>query len=225
MNDYYGKLMKNIKKLKDQRLSGLSGHLPDERHGKKFISHVTESAIFLKRFVKQPRQVGSVTPSSRFLTRAIMSKIKWDDANHVAELGAGTGVFTRSIVRNLKPDGKLFVFELDPTMKNMIENEHPDLTVYDDAAELHRIIVDHGIGQLDYVVSSLPFAVLPQRVTAAVVDAVDKSLKPGGKFIAYQYSLSMKNQFEKLFGDVKMSFVWRNVPPAFVYECTKAADV
>ena len=202
-SDYYGNLIKKIKKLN---------------------LRVKESAIFLKRFVKKPRQIGSVTPSSRFLTRAVMSKIKWDDASSIAELGAGTGVFTRAIVRNLKPDGKLFVFELDPTMKNMIKNEHPDLAVYDDATELHRIICEQGVGRLDYVVSSLPFAVLPPRVSVAVVDAVNKSLKPGGKFIAYQYSKSMKNHFEKRFESVKMSFVWRNVPPAFVYECTKAAE-
>ena len=181
-----------------------------------------EGAAFLKLFIKRPRQVGSVVPRSPFLTRAMMSKIKWDEACRVAELGAGTGVFTRAIIRNLKPDGKLLVFEIDPTFKAMIENEHPNLTIYGNATELHRIVSDLGIGQLDYVVSSLPFTVLPPRVTVSILDAVDKCLKPGGKLIAYQYSRRKKYYFEKRFEKVSTSFVLCNVPPAFVFECTKA---
>ena len=221
MNAYYGRLIKNIKKLKDRRLSGRYWRMAFRSRSEKLFSMVTEGAVFLKRFVKKPRQVGSVIPSSSFLTKAMMSKIKWDDACYVAELGAGTGVFTRAIVRSLKPGGKVFVFEIDQTLRAMIENEYPRLKVYGDATELHRVVGDHGVDKLDYVVSSLPFAVLPPRATASILDAVDKCLKPGGKFIAYQYSMHMKSYFEKRFKSVRMSFVLYNVPPAFVYECTK----
>jgi len=224
VNAYYGKLIKEIKKLKNKRLSELAGHLFVQIHGKKLILRLAESAVFLKHFVRKPRQVGSVIPSSPFLTKAMMSKIKWDDARYVAELGAGTGVLTRAIVSSLKPGGKVIVFEIDHIFKSMIENEHPELAVYGDATELHSILDDQGIGQLDYVVSSLPFAVLPPKVTTSILEAVDKSLKPGGKLIAYQYSKHMKNYFEKRFESVKTSFVLYNVPPAFVYECTKAAE-
>jgi phospholipid N-methyltransferase len=178
--------------------------------------------VFLRRFVGAPRQVGSVIPSSPFLTRAVMDKIAWNDARYVAELGAGTGVFTRAIVRNLKPEGSVLVFEIDPALRNIIEKEHEDLSVYGDARELAEIMGEKNIRQLDYIVSSLPFAVLPPRMTAAILDAVDKCLKPGGKLVAYQYSKHMKPYFEKRFQSVRISFVLRNVPPAFVYECTKA---
>ena len=218
MNDYYEKLMK---KIEGQRLS-LARDWLMQNHGKRLILRVTESAVFLKRFVREPRQVGSIVPSSPFLTKAMMSKIDWDDARYIAELGAGTGVLTRAIVRSLKPDGKVFVFEVDPALKAIIETEHPDLTIFGDAAELHRIIDNHGVGQLDYIVSSLPFAVLPSKVTALVLDSVYRSLKPGGKLIAYQYTKHMKNYFEHRFERVRTSFVLCNVPPAFVYECTKA---
>jgi len=220
VNDYYENL---IKKLNDRRLKS-AGYLFVQDQSKKLVLRATESAVFLKRFVKRPRQVGSVIPSSPYLTKAIMGKIKWDDACYVAELGAGTGVFTRAIVRSLKPGGKVFVFEIDPDLKNVIENEHPNLTVYGDAMELHDVICSHGVGKLDYVVSSLPFAVLPPRVTASILDAVEKCLKPGGKLIAYQYSKHMKNYFEKRFESVRTSFVLCNVPPAFVYECTNAGE-
>ncbi|MDR1621735.1 MAG: methyltransferase domain-containing protein [Synergistaceae bacterium] len=179
--------------------------------------------VFLRRFVGAPRQVGSVMPSSPYLTRAMMDKIEWNDVQSIAELGAGTGVFTRAIVQKLKQSGHLLVFEIDPTLKAMIEAEHPGVTVYGDARELPRIM-SGNTRQLDCVVSSLPFAVLPPRMTASILDAIDKTLKPGGKLIAYQYSKHMKPYFEKRFARVEISFVLRNVPPAFVYECTKAIE-
>jgi phospholipid N-methyltransferase len=183
---------------------------------------MVESVVFLRRFVGAPRQVGSVMPSSPFLTKAMMNKITWDDTRYLAELGAGTGVFTRAIVQKLRQDGQVLVFEIDPALKKMIETEHSGLNVYGDACGLPQIMRDRNIQALDYVVSSLPFAVLPPRMTATVLDVIDTCLKPGGKLVAYQYSKHMKPYFEKRFASVKISFVLRNVPPAFVYECTKA---
>ena len=201
----------------------MAGYYRKLRHqGKILTSRVTESAVFLRRFVRAPRQVGSVMPSSPFLTKAIISKIVWEDARCVAELGAGTGVFTRAIVRKLRKDGQVLVFEIDPALKSMIEAEHKGLDVYGDACGLPQIMRDRDIHELDYVVSSLPFAVLPSRITATILDVVGECLKPGGKFIAYQYSKHMKPYFERRFESVKTSFVLCNVPPAFVYECTKS---
>ncbi|MDR1978645.1 MAG: methyltransferase type 11 [Synergistaceae bacterium] len=194
------------------------------KQGKILTSRVNEGVIFLRRFVGAPRQVGSVMPSSPYLTRAMMDKIEWNDVRCMAELGAGTGVFTRAIVSKLGRGENLLVFEIDPALKALIEAEHLGVAVYGDAQELPQIMRDRNIRQLDCVVSSLPFAVLPPRVTAAILDVLDKTLKPGGKLIAYQYSTHMKPYFEKRFANVKISFVLRNVPPAFVYECTKARE-
>lgn len=193
-----------------------------QKQSRMLRSRVNEGVVFLRRFVGAPRQVGSVMPSSPYLTRAMMDKIEWNDVRFLAELGAGTGVFTKTIIQKLRQDGHLLVFEIDPTLKAVIEAGCPEVTVYGDARELPQIMSGRNIRHLDCVVSSLPFAVLPPRMTAAILDAIDDTLKPGGKFIAYQYSKHMRPYFEKRFASVKISFVLRNVPPAFVYECTKA---
>jgi phospholipid N-methyltransferase len=192
-----------------------------QRQSKKLASRITESMIFLRRFFGAPRQVGSVMPSSPYLTKAMLSKIDWNETRYIAELGAGTGVFTRSIVRKLRGDGKVLVFEIDPALKSLIEAGSPGVEVYGDARDLTQVMKERDVPFLDYVVSSLPFAVLPPRMTASILEAVEKGLKPGGKLIAYQYSKHMKPYFEKRFESVKISFVLRNVPPAFVYECRK----
>ena len=184
--------------------------------------HFKESLIFFRRFAGNPGRIGSVTPSSRFLTRAMLNKVDWQNVNAVAELGAGTGVFTREIVKRAKPDTKILVFEIDPDLQKMIMNEnhdHEGLKIYSDAQELNNIMKDEGINELDCVLSSLPFTVLPQAMTKNILDAVQLSLKPEGNFVAYQYSSIMKSKLTERFKKISTSFVLFNIPPAFVYDC------
>ena len=186
--------------------------------------HIKESMTFLKRFASSPRRIGSVAPSSKFLTRAMLDRVDWDNAKYIAELGAGTGVFTREIVRRARPDAKILVFEIDPDLQKMIRDEHPEhegLSLHSDAQELVKYMQDNGINALDFVISSLPFTVLPPKMTVRILNAVVKGLKPEGHFVAYQYSSIMKHVLQKKFGHMKTRFVMFNVPPAFVYDCWK----
>ena len=186
--------------------------------------HLKESMTFLKRFASSPRRIGSVAPSSKFLTRAMLDRVDWENAKYIAELGAGTGVFTREIVRRARPDARILVFEIDPDLQKMIRDEHPEhkgLTLHSVAQELRKYMHDNGIEQLDFVISSLPFTVLPPKMTVRILNGVVKALKPDGHFVAYQYSSIMKHVLRKKFAHMKTRFVMFNVPPAFVYDCWK----
>ncbi|MBQ7262173.1 MAG: methyltransferase type 11 [Synergistaceae bacterium] len=181
-----------------------------------------ERATFLKRFLSAPRQIGSVTPSSRSLARAMLGSVDWTEARAVAELGAGTGVFTRHIAELARPDAKILVFEIDPALRAMIERDLParaGMRVCGDARELLSIMREEGIERLDHVLSSLPFTVLPKGMGAAILDAVQDALAPDGRFVAYQYSQIMRGELERRFTDVTRKFVLFNVPPANVYTC------
>ena len=181
-----------------------------------------ESMVFLRRFLGAPRRVGSVTPSSRFLTRAMLDRVDWEGARAVAELGAGTGVFTREIVKRAHPEARIMVFEVDPALQDMIRREHPEhpgLRLYGDAQELCSIMRDEGIEALDFVISSLPFTVLPHQVSENILNAVQDALKPEGRFVAYQYSQIMRPKLTARFPDIRTKFVLFNIPPAYVYDC------
>lgn len=54
-----------------------------------------------------------------------------------------------------------------------------------------------------------------------IIQTVCRSLKPGGIFMAFQYSLQMKAMLKQCFGEVGIHFVPSNIPPAFVYRCNK----
>lgn len=54
-----------------------------------------------------------------------------------------------------------------------------------------------------------------------LLEEIHSVLKPGGQFIAVQYSLQMKRALQQKFVLEKIAFVPWNVPPAFVYVCRK----
>ena len=70
-------------------------------------------AVLFKRFLQHPTQVGALCPSSCALCRAMASEIGVENAGLVVELGPGTGVITRELVRRLPENGKLLAVELD----------------------------------------------------------------------------------------------------------------
>ncbi len=79
--------------------------------------------LFIQKFFQSPKQVGSLFPSSLSLAKKMTTPLCWDHIDIAAELGAGTGVITKEIVRNLKPDSELYIFEKDEEMrKKMKEN-------------------------------------------------------------------------------------------------------
>ena len=64
-------------------------------------STARQSLEFFKGFLKNPREVGSVIPSSRFLTRRTLECGDIAHARVIVELGPGTGVLTRHALQRM----------------------------------------------------------------------------------------------------------------------------
>lgn len=193
----------------------------------KFKRRSHEAATFLKRFFTHPGRIGSVAPSSKFLAHAILSQVDWANAKNIAELGAGTGVFTRDIVKLARSDANILVFEIDVSLRRLIKEEHPEhkgLKLYSDAQKLEEAMRENKIEKFDYIISSLPFTVLPHNMSENILNAVNKTLSAKGRFIAYQYSRIMAHTLQEKFSDVKSQYVLLNIPPAFVFNCARGAS-
>lgn len=182
---------------------------------------VLDKIFFLHEFIKSPKTVGSITPSSSFLAQAMVQPVDWVNTRSIVELGAGTGVFTSCISELKHPQCKALIFEKDDRMRQRLTKHYPDLYYCDCAEELSRNIKELQLANVDCILSGLPFANFPNHLRHRILDNVINSLKPGGIFIAFQYSLQMKQQLEKRFSRVQIRFVALNIPPAFVYYCYK----
>lgn len=185
------------------------------------MMEMSRSLLFLRKFFHKPKQIGSIWPSSPFLARKMVEQVPWEHIHSVAELGSGTGAITAFIQSHAAKSSKVFLFEKDEMMKNMLQKEYPDFICHTNALTLSRTIAEEGLSGLDCVISGLPFFNFPKEIRAALIQQVLEALKPGGYFIAFQYSLQMRKELSDAFRIEKVVFVPFNIPPAFVYVCRK----
>ncbi|MBW7454364.1 class I SAM-dependent methyltransferase [Paenibacillus sepulcri] len=184
-------------------------------------TRIQDNFLFLSRFLSSPGIIGSVTPSSKFLAKQMINAVPWNQVYHVAELGAGTGAITKYIQEARRKDTKVLLFEQDTRLRHKLQNQYPAFSCYEDCRELEAALRSENIKQLDCILSGLPFFNFPQEVRDRLVGQIVASLRPGGLFIAFQYSQQMKKQLSEHFEIEQIKFVPLNIPPAFVYICRK----
>lgn len=189
---------------------------------------------FIKQFIKQPGKTGAIAASSRHLVKLMMDTADIESAKAVVELGPGTGVFTQEILKRLRKDAIFFALELNQEFVTETRRRCPHAIVYhDSAAHIGKYLRQHGTDKCDCIISSLPWSAFDRKLQAELLTAAVDSLAPGGEFLTYAYVtgfwLPAGRSFYRLlhhyFRHVrKTPFVWRNLPPAFIYHCRKQSE-
>ncbi|MGB0915770.1 MAG: class I SAM-dependent methyltransferase [Crocinitomicaceae bacterium] len=184
---------------------------------------MTTKRNFIKQFFKDKKMVGAVSPSSKFLGEKMLENIDFASSKTLVELGPGTGVFTDMIIERMAPDAKLLVFELNDDFYNTLSAriDDPRVHILHDSAEYIQKHLGKG-EKADVVISSLPLMVFPEELRNNVVKESHDSLKDSGKYIQFQYSLQSKKLLQSTYDDVSVKFTIKNLPPAFVYTCSKS---
>ncbi|MFT9849011.1 class I SAM-dependent methyltransferase [Aneurinibacillus sp. REN35] len=180
-----------------------------------------DKVLFLKSFFRSPLQVASLIPSSPFLVKHIAQHVNRIQPATVAELGAGTGVLTRALVNQCPSIESLLVFENEESLKQHLQEEFPATPIYADAFSLLEMMQKHKIMQMDCIISALPVSWFSKEQNEALMSMVYQSLKPGGYFIMFQFSLQMRKYLRATFDEMTIRYVPLNFLPAFVYYCRK----
>jgi phospholipid N-methyltransferase len=190
-----------------------------------------EHVLLFSRFLRSPRTVGAVTPSSRATAEAMVADLDFGETDHVVELGPGTGVFTAAILEQLKPGSKLLAVEIDPAFVERVQRRWPAVAcVCGSAEDLDTIVDTHEMLPVDHILSGLPFVSLPLPVTQKILESIAKVLRPGGTFTTFQYlhayGLPSATAFrarmrEKMNSSPEIRLVIRNFPPALILTWTK----
>ncbi|MCX6295473.1 MAG: hypothetical protein NTX97_05310 [Bacteroidetes bacterium] len=177
---------------------------------------------FLKEFFKQGKNVGAVAPSSKFLVKKMVDPINFTNVKCIIEFGPGTGIITHELLRKMPSDSILLAFEINKEFCERLNKiNDPRLVIISDSAEkLEQYLIEHKIEKVNYIVSSLPFAMIPNKVVNAILAIVTKVLCKEGAFIQYQYSLNAYKRLRTIFKNVDLNFTPMNLPPAFVFTCT-----
>jgi phosphatidylethanolamine/phosphatidyl-N-methylethanolamine N-methyltransferase len=182
-----------------------------------------DGIAFFLGFVRHPRLVGSIVPSSRFLTRRLASFVTASKARVVVELGPGVGGTTRAILDALPEQGRLLAIEINPDFTARLRSERdPRLIVHSGCAERTREALDeHGLAAPDLVISGIPFSTMPDGLGHSILHAIWSCLRPGGRFVAYQWTTSVARLGRDLFGKPETDLALLNVPPMRIYHWRK----
>ncbi len=177
-----------------------------------------------KAFLKNSKQVGSIAPSSRFLAEKMARNIK-SDARCIVELGPGTGAITKEIMKRLPENASLFLFEMDADLVLKLKQDITDPRVHiihAGAQEMRAYLSESGFEYADNIISSIPLTALREEVLSGLLKTIHETLKTaGGIYTQYQYSKLRLKNIKALFKKVDVSFEPRNIPPAFMYTCSK----
>jgi len=178
---------------------------------------------FFNQFLEQNRTVGAVAPSSKFLVKKMLAPVDFKKAKVIVEFGPGTGIITRALLKKMLPDALLFSFEINKEFTEYLSsiNDRRLILLNKSAEKLSEELKNHAVHQSDYIISSIPLVNIPAKIENRILLTAYESLKEGGKFIQFQYSLTSQRKLKKIFGDVEVDFTPLNIPPAFIYVCTK----
>jgi phospholipid N-methyltransferase len=180
---------------------------------------------FLRGFLKNPVMVGSIIPSSRVLIDKMLAPVDWENTKLFVEYGPGVGTFTRPVLDKLGPDAKLVTIDTNPDFTRYLKESINDdrlVAVNGSAADVETILMDHGLGSADYVLSGLPFSTLPAGIGEDIAEATSNVIRPGGAFLVYQFSPKVLDFIRPHFAPIKRGFEWINVPPATLFWAYKA---
>ena len=180
--------------------------------------------VFARNFFKNPKMLGSVIPSSRYLVEALLRDIKWDEARVVVEFGPGVGTISGEILKRMRSDATLIVFEINDEFVDVLSRRFDDprlRIVHRSAADISDVLHEFGLPPADYVISGIPFSIMSEDDRLAVLRNTYAALRDGGSLLVYQFSTRVRSDLEAIFGRVHQVFEPRNILPARVFHCVK----
>lgn len=179
---------------------------------------VSHPALFLRRWLANPLQMGSVVPSSPSLCRRIVSAVRRRDDEAVLELGAGTGVIGRALLAAGLPPERLIVAEIVPEMAAHLRRVLPGALVLEgDARRLPDLVPPAWHGRIGSVICGIPLVLLPLAEQRRFLDAI-AAVAPGRGFLLYSYCVTSPLPWRK-HGLRARREAWTplNFPPASVW--------
>lgn len=179
---------------------------------------------FLRGFLRNPAQVGSVIPSSPQLEQRLAQCAQVHAARTVVELGPGTGGTTRALLAAMPAHAVLMGIELDADFFDGLRGSlsDPRLILEQGSAErLADLLDEHGLPAPDAIVSGIPFSTMPAQVSRRIAASIAKVLRPGGRFVAYQVRAHVADFVSPHLGPPEKQWEMLNVPPVRVFTWVK----
>jgi phospholipid N-methyltransferase len=185
-------------------------------------SRSAQILLFSRNFIKHPKMLGSLIPSSRFLVNKVLSEVDWARARVFLEYGPGVGTFTTEILRRMRPDAVLIAMETNADFVRFLRGRVRDdrlHVIHGSAADADAALVRLDLRQADYVISGIPYTTMPAHMRETILRKTHSVLHPTGAFLVYQFTRTVLPYLQQVFPLVHQDFEPLNVMPARLFFC------
>jgi phospholipid N-methyltransferase len=184
--------------------------------------------LFGRNFLKHPKMLGSLIPSSRYLVHHVLAEVDWTRARVFVEYGPGVGTFTTEILRRMRPDAVLVALETNADFVRFLRGKLRDdrlHVIHGSAAEADTALARLDLDRADYILSGIPYTTMPPEVRDLILRKTHSVLDPNGAFLVYQFTRSVLPYLKQVFGSVHQDFEPLNVMPARLFFCRHHVDL
>ena len=180
------------------------------------VRHVKGNLRFFHGLATQPKTVGAIVPTSVFMARRMASVANPASALPVLEVGPGTGVVTRALLRRgIKPE-KLVSVEYSAFFCKHLRREFRDVRIlHGDAFNLDKTLGDLGSTHFDCVISGLPLLNFSTEQRVSLIEDALARIPKGRPMIQFSYGLlSPVPPGRGHYSVERFGIEIRNIPPA-----------
>jgi phospholipid N-methyltransferase len=188
-------------------------------------SRLHQTLLFAKTFFKHPAMLGSLIPSSSYLSNTLLQQIDWRSVRVAVEYGPGVGTLTQGILERLGPDAVLIAIETQPDFVHYLRRSFVDPRlhiVHGSASEVGEIFDRLKLENADCIISGIPYTTLEREVRDKILRESWRVLRPNGAFLVYQFTGAVLPYLRKVFGRVHQEFEPRNILPARIFYCVRS---
>lgn len=191
---------------------------------------LADEARFIKTWFENPLGTGAVSPSGRFLARAMAQYVDPAIPGPVIELGPGTGPVTEALIDRGIARERLVLVEFEPKFCKLLARRYKGVRIVQgDAYRLAETLKGALDCPASAIVSSLPLRTRPERHRLALLADAFTLLRPGAAFVQFTYGIAspmprLLCRASGFHAEVSPP-VWLNLPPArvWIYRSTPAA--
>lgn len=192
-----------------------------------FRHKIGEDFRFLKGWLQEPGQVGSVKPTGKATARAMASYVPVDSDLPVLELGPGTGVVTDALLKRGVAPEKIVSIEYSTNFFEYLTRTYPKVNfIQGDAFQVKSLLEDKPWQKFSTVIGAIPLLNVPKPKRAELIEACLELMPPGGAFVQITYG--MRPPTPGVSGSYSVEAterILKNIPPAklFIYRKNESA--
>lgn len=183
---------------------------------RKIAAKFDEEIRFFKGWIDGPKAVGAILPTSSITARRMASVIDVGSGLPVLELGPGTGVITKAILKHGVKPQDLYSVEYSQDFAEHLRTSFPGVNIIQgDAFDLNTTLGDKRDMLFDSVVSAVPLLNFPMAKRVEIIEDLLRRVPAGRPVIQITYGpLAPVPAGKGNYVVQHYDFVVRNVPPA-----------